>query len=90
MIKCFNHKRTYRLECDGDSMTLLPLSFCDVPDKYAKDITFRKAVQAGEIEIFNDRKEAQAIENKVADDETKAAADTETTAKKTARKKVTE
>lgn len=75
MVRVFNHKRTYRLEANGDAkdfMILRPLAFADVPEKYTGDITFQAAVKAGEIEIITTKAQAEKVEKKANETETAA------------------
>ena len=70
-VKVYNNKRTYRLECNDGTKTevfiLRPMSFADVPERFTGDITFRLAVKAGEIQVFETKKQGETIEAKAAE-----------------------
>lgn len=63
MIRVFNNRATYLLRAeDGSKMILKPLGFCDVPEKFTGDPTFRMGVKAGVIQVFDEAKQGAAIE----------------------------
>ena len=96
MVRVFNHNRTYRLETQDAGRTeyfmLRPLSFADVPEKFTGDITFRLAVKAGEIEVFETTKQGEAIEAKAEakPEPVEEVKEAETPVKKTRAKKAVE
>lgn len=67
MVRVFNKKWRRRLEANGDPkdfMILEAYAFADVPEKYTGDITFRKGVEAGDIEVIVTQKQAATAEKK--------------------------
>ena len=67
-VRIFNKGNTYRLETTDNPpkyMTLKPFSFIDVPEEFTGDITFKTAVKAGTIEVFETKKQGEAIEKAV-------------------------
>ena len=62
-VKVFCNRATFELVApDGEKMKLLPLGFGEVPEKFVGDITFRKAVQAGVIQVFESTKQGDKLE----------------------------
>ena len=63
MVKVFVKARTFRLEAlDGGFTILTPNAFHNVDDKFTHDITFRMAVKAGDIEVYETKQQGEAIE----------------------------
>ena len=63
MLRIYNNKRTFLLTAtDGTTHVVPPLAFDEIEDKFAADITFRTAVRAGEIQVFETAKQGDAIE----------------------------
>ena len=62
-VRVFCDRATFELTApDGDKMKLLPLGFGEVPDKFTGDITFRRAVAAGVIQVFETARQGDRIE----------------------------
>lgn len=63
-VRVYAHaKRTFLLTAlDGTSMLVRPNGFYDIPEKFTGDITYRRAVQAGDLQVFETTKEGDAIE----------------------------
>lgn len=57
---------------DGSTMLIRPNTFCDVPDKFASDITFRSAVASGDLKPFETVKQGDAAESKANEKGTRA------------------
>lgn len=80
MLKVFNRSmRTFQLHNREGEKLIIPFKCpIDIPEEFAEDITFRKAVEAHELELYNTVKDVDEIEKK--DEET------EKVAKKTKKK----
>lgn len=65
-VKVFAGKhRTFLLTADdGSTMTVRPNLFQDIPIKFTGDITFKRAVAAGDIQVFETTKQGDDIEKK--------------------------
>lgn len=65
-VKVFAGKnRTFLLTADdGSTMTVRPNLFQDIPVKFTGDITFKRAVAAGDLQVFETTKQGDAIEKK--------------------------
>ena len=63
-VRVYAHaKRTFLLTAlDGTSMLVRPNGFYDIPEKFTGDITYRRAVKAGDLQVFETTKEGDAIE----------------------------
>ena len=62
-VRVFCDRATFELAApDGEKMKLLPLGFGEVPDKFTGDITFRRAVAAGVIQVFETARQGDRIE----------------------------
>lgn len=63
-VRVFAHaNRTFLLEgTDGAKMLIHPKGFYDVPEKFTGDITYRRAVAAGDLQVFETTKQGDAIE----------------------------
>ena len=65
MIRVYNKHRTYMLTAEDGSTMIVPHDgFAEIPEKFIGDITFRMAVRAGEMEVFETAKQADKIEKK--------------------------
>lgn len=64
MIKVYNKAaRTFLLTAlDGATMLVHPIGFAEIPEKFTGDITYRRAVQAGDLQEFETTKQGDAIE----------------------------
>lgn len=76
MIKVYNKAaRTFLLNAvDGETMLVRPVGFAEIPEKFTGDITYRRAVQAGDLELFETGKQGDAIECAANDAESPSAA----------------
>ena len=65
-VRIFNKAhRTFLLEAgDGTSRLVPPLAFAEIEEKFTGDITYKKAVAAGELEPFNTTKQGDKLEEK--------------------------
>jgi len=63
-VRVYAHaKRTFLLTAlDGTSMLVRPNGFYDIPEKFTGDITYRRAVKAGDLQVFETTKQGDAIE----------------------------
>ncbi len=62
-VKVFCDRATFELAApDGDKMKLLPLGFGEVPEKFTGDITFKTAVAAGVIQVFESARQGDKLE----------------------------
>lgn len=63
-VRVFAHaNRTFLLEAsDGAKMLIHPKGFYDVPEKFTGDITYRRAVAAGDLQVFETTKQGDALE----------------------------
>ena len=62
MIRAFCKNQTFLLVAlDGTSMTTKPNDFCEIPEKFTTDPTYKMAVKAGKIEIFKTAKQGEKI-----------------------------
>lgn len=65
MIRVYNKKRTFLLVAGDGTTHVVPFAaFDQIEEKFAADITFKTAVAAGEIEVFETTKQGDAIERK--------------------------
>lgn len=71
MIKVYNKAaRTFLLTAlDGATMLVHPIGFAEIPEKYIADITYRRAVQAGDLQVFETTRQGDAIERAANDAE---------------------
>ncbi len=71
MIKLFNGSnppRTFLIKADeGESMTIKPGNFYDVPDAYLRDVTLRVAIACGDLQQFETTKQGGALEKAAAE-----------------------
>ena len=68
-VRIFNKKWTRQLMGNGDpkdTVTIKPYSFATIDEKYTGDITFQMGVKAGDIEVFETKKQGEEIEAKAA------------------------
>lgn len=62
-VKVFNNRSTFRLDApDGTFMIVPPMGFCEIPDKFTGDITFKMAVKAGVMQVFETAKQGAKLE----------------------------
>lgn len=63
-VKVFaNKNRTFLLAAeDGSTMTVRPNMFQNIPVKFTGDITYKRAVAAGDLQVFKTTKQGDAIE----------------------------
>ncbi len=71
MIKLFNGSnppRTFLIKAgEGESMTIKPGNFYDVPDAYLRDVTLRVAIACGDLQQFKTTKQGGALEKAAAE-----------------------
>lgn len=68
-VRIFNKKWKRMLVANNDPkdfIILKPYAFDTIDEKYTKDITFQMGVKAGDIEVFETKKQGEAIEAKAA------------------------
>ena len=68
-VRIFNKKWTRQLQAGDnpkDTVILKPYAFATIDEKYTGDITFQMGVKAGDIEVFETKKQGEAIEAKAA------------------------
>ena len=63
-VRVFAHaNRTFLLEAsDSTKMLIHPTGFYDVPKKFTGDITYRRAVAAGDLQVFETTKQGDTLE----------------------------
>lgn len=62
-IKVFNNRQTFLLEAeDGSKMTLRPMGFSEVPEKFIGCPIFKMGVNAGVIQVFESVKQGEKLE----------------------------
>lgn len=62
-VKIFNDRATFLLKAeDGEKLKVPPMGFMDVPEKFTGDITFKMAVKAGVIKVFETTAQGEALE----------------------------
>ena len=62
-VHVFNNKATFMLVAeDGEKLFVRPMAFADIPEKFTGDITFKRAVEAGVIQVYENNKQAEKIE----------------------------
>lgn len=63
MLRIYNKYRTFLLFApDGTRHVVPPMAFDELDEKFTADITFRSALEAGEITIFESAKQGDTIE----------------------------
>lgn len=64
MTKVFNASHfCFRLEAyDGEKLKIPAGAFANVPDKFCGDITYRRAVKANELQVFETVKQADNLQ----------------------------
>lgn len=66
MVKVFANKhRTFLLTADdGTTMIVHPSLIQEIPDKFTGDITYKRAIAAGDLQLFETVKQGEALEKK--------------------------
>lgn len=77
-VRVFAHaNRTFLLVAtDGAKMLIRPKGFYDVPEKFTGDITYRRAVAAGDLQVFETTKQGDALERASHEEDAKNMEDT--------------
>lgn len=63
-VKVYNKApRTFLLNAvDGKTMLVRPNGFAEIPEKFTGDITYKAAVKAGDLQVFETTKQGDEIE----------------------------
>ena len=62
-VKIFNDRATFLLKAaDGAKLKVPPMGFMDIPEKFTGDITFKMAVKARVIKVFETTKQGDKLE----------------------------
>lgn len=63
-VKVYNKApRTFLLNAvDGNTLLVRPNSFAEIPEKFTGDITYKAAVKAGDLQLFESTKQGDEIE----------------------------
>lgn len=76
MIRIYNKRRTFLLTAeDGTTHVVPPMAFDQIEEKFTRDITYRSAVAAGEIEPYETKRQGDAIERRAREGDEKKPAE---------------
>lgn len=74
MVKVFANKHhTFLLTADdGSTMIVHPGLIQEIPDKFTGDITYKRAIAAGDLQLFETTKQGDTLEKKGNEDDPNA------------------